>query len=185
MAAGAHTLLAELPASALRLAAGIGENRFPLVIEPQDNGVQVRALVYWGFVEVNCRDAWAAERVLMPPAPVRSMLGRHSDAEVVSITQGPTGGLLLRSLGESTAVASLIPRDHSDGYGIPPERPAGGGPVTVSATFLGRLLAQIRVLTDEVRIELAAPDEPIAVHFAAEGMTGRCLLCPIFRKEGN
>jgi hypothetical protein len=178
-------LLAEMPASALRLAASLSHHRWPLVIDPVPEGVQLRSLLGWGFLEVTCPEGWARETVLLPGAPVRTLLGRHSDAELVAVAEGPVG-LLVRTLSADTAVAAVIAREHCDGYGMPPARAIGGGPVTVSATFLGRILAQLRVLTDEVVLELPeSPDQAVILRFSADGMTGSALLCPIFRKEGN
>ena len=178
----APNLLGELPAGALRLAAQIASSRWPLTLLPHGEGVELRALASTHLCEIHC-DGFAAEVLRLPPGAIRSALGRHQDAAMASIWAGPDGGLLLRTLGNDSATATLLPRDNGDPLPPFPGHPAGPGPARFGTTLLHGLLAQLRQLAPEVELELGTgPDQPLAIRFEAEGLSGRMALAPVWRK---
>ena len=179
----APTLLGELPAGALRLAAQIASTRWPLTLLPHGEGVELRALGGSHLAELRCPQGFAAEVLRLPPAAVRSALGRHGDAAVASIW-ATDGGLLLRTLSAGSASATLLPRDGGDPLPPFPAHPAGPGPARFSTGLVWQLLGHLRQIAEVTELELGAgPDQPLTVRFeVAEGVTGRLVIAPIWRK---
>lgn len=172
--------VAELPASALRIAAGFASTRVEgldaVVLKPgrQDGEVIITAAQPCRAVQITAQGT-CQRQLGLPVKALRSALLLDRSAEHVVIVDGDIGMLSLRSFSPNCTVSVMLPEAQGASLNMPPTTP-GPCEVSFATLLLANMLRDLQPLAD---VHLEPFSKGLAVSGQGDGFSLFALLAGI------